>query len=420
MQQKKKTIITIGAAVVLLGLILLVPQSRASLLDSFRNLLSGLVPEATSTPSTAPQTSLYQPTVNYENAVVSAVEKTTPAVVSIVITKDVPIVESCPYNPFGNLPPEFQQFFGSNDMQFYAPCPDSGKTQKQEVGGGSGFIVSPDGLIVTNKHVVLDPSADYTVFTEDGKKYDAKVVSRDPSQDVALIKITPPDGGLPTVTLGDSDTLKLGQTAIAIGNALGEFQNSVSVGVISGLSRNITAGGEGNFTENINDVIQTDAAINAGNSGGPLLNLRGEVVGMNTAMAQDAQSIGFAIPINVVKRDIQSVEKTGEIQAPYLGVRYLSIDADIAKAQNLPASYGALVRGNQDGPAVVPNSPAEQAGLQAEDIILKVDGKQVTIDTPLSELIGEHNVGDTVTLDVFRNGKEITLQATLEAMPKNL
>jgi len=183
--------------------------------------------------------SLYQPAIDYEQAVVDAVKKTSPAVVSIIISKNVPVVEQCPYNPFGDLPPEFQQFFGNGSSDFTEPC-DTGKTQLQEVGGGSGFIISSDGLILTNKHVIADTSASYTVLMNDGTKYDAKVLARDPVQDFAVVKISA--AGLPTVTLGDSNSLALGQTAIAIGNALGEFSNTVSVGVISGLSRTVTAG----------------------------------------------------------------------------------------------------------------------------------------------------------------------------------
>ena len=283
------------------------------------------------------------------------------------------------------------------------------------MGGGSGFIISSDGLILTNKHVVLDKQASYTVFTNDGKKYEAKVLARDPSQDLAVLKVDAT--GFPTVDLGDSDSLELGQTAIAIGNALGEFRNTVSVGVISGLSRTVTAAG-GGLSETIEGVVQTDAAINPGNSGGPLLNLRGEVVGINTAIASDAQNIGFAIPINRAKRAIQSVKATGEIQAPFLGVRYILITPDVAKKQKLPVEYGALVRGSSDGPAVMPNSPAEKSGVRAEDIILKMSGTRIDGDHTLAGLIAQYNVGDTVTLTVRRNGTELTLEVVLAKRPE--
>lgn len=359
--------------------------------------------------------SLYQPAIDYEQAVMNAVKKASPAVVSIIISKNVPIVEQCPYNPFGNLPPEFQQFFGGGSSGFTAPC-DTGKTKLQEVGGGSGFIISSDGLILTNKHVVSDTSASYTVLMDVGTKYDATVLARDPSQDFAVVKIKAT--GLPTVTLGDSNGLALGQTTIAIGNALGEYSNSVSVGVISGLSRTVTAGDPNSAREEtIRGVIQTDAAINPGNSGGPLLNLRGEVIGINTAIASGAQSIGFAIPINQAKRDINSVKTNGEIQVSYLGVRYMVVTADIAKAQNLSVTSGALVRGGEDGPAVASGSPALKAGVQAEDIIVKVNSQAIDANHDLGTAISQYNVGDTVTLTINRAGKIITLPVTLAKRP---
>lgn len=278
----------------------------ASISDFFKNLpfLNKIFSEkqATSTPQSLnlkPLSEVYKP-IEYEVRVINAVKIASPAVVAITISKNVPIIEQCPYNPFSNLPPEFQQFFGQN-LQFYQPCQKG--TKLQEVGGGSGFIISADGLILTNKHVVQDTAAEYTVFTNDGKKYSAKVLARDPNIDIAVIKISA--SNLPTIKLGDSDSIQVGQTAIAIGNALGEFRNTVNVGVVSGLSRNITASG-GGLTETIYNVIQTDASINPGNSGGPLLNLRGEVMGINTAIAQNAQSIGFAIPINQVKEIISN------------------------------------------------------------------------------------------------------------------
>ncbi|MEK7181123.1 MAG: trypsin-like peptidase domain-containing protein [Patescibacteria group bacterium] len=360
-----------------------------------------------------PEVPLYKPALDYEQAMIGAVKKASPAVVSITISKMVPILENCPYSPFSDLPPEFQQFFGQ-DFQFSQPC-DNGKKELKEVGGGSGFIVSSNGLILTNKHVVSDASASYSVLTNDGKNYKAKVLARDPVQDLAVVKIEAT--GLPTVELGDSDSIQLGQTAIAIGNALGEFRNTVSAGVISGLSREVTAGG-GGMKETISGVIQTDAAINPGNSGGPLLNLRGQVIGINTAIVSGAQNIGFAIPINKAKRDINSVKATGEIQAPYLGVRYLAVTPDLAKKEKLPVDYGALVRGNEDGPAVEKGSPAAQAGIVAEDIIFEVEGKKITKDLSLSGVISQFSVGQTVNLKINRQGKEINLKVSLGKRPE--
>lgn len=219
------------------------------------------------------------------------VRQVSPAVVSIIVSKYVSILQQEYYNPFGENSP----------FKILIPrIVEKGKELK-EVGGGSGFIISADGLIVTNKHVVLDKEAEYTVLTNDGNKFPAQVLARDSAQDVAILKIDA--NNLPTVTLGNSDNIEIGETVIAIGNALGEFRNTVSSGIISGLMRSITAGG-GGFSEQLDQVIQTDAAINSGNSGGPLLNLYGEVIGINTAVAQNAENIGFAIPINQVKPSI--------------------------------------------------------------------------------------------------------------------
>ncbi|MGC9968197.1 MAG: trypsin-like peptidase domain-containing protein [Minisyncoccia bacterium] len=420
----RKIIAIIAVALVagvFLGVAASVPQAQANAVtDFFGKLFSPLFvqPQPSSTFTARPSSTtvpLYQPVIDYEQAVVSAVKKAAPAVVSILISKNVPIVEQCPYNPFSNVPPEFQQFFGNDAQGFTQPC-DTGKTKLQEVGGGSGFIISSDGLILTNKHVVSDTGASYTVITNDGKKYDATVLARDPNQDLAVVKINAT--GLSMVALGDSDSLALGQTAITIGNALGEFSNTVSVGVISGLARTVTASGPiSGGQETIQGVIQTDAAINPGNSGGPLLNLRGEVVGINTAVASDAQNIGFALPINRAKHDIASVRSTGEIQTPYLGVRYLTITPDIAKQQNLPVSSGVLVRGNDQGPAISPNSPAAAAGLQTEDIIISVNGQALDSNHDLATIISGYNIGDTVTLVVNRGGKQITLKAILAKRP---
>jgi serine protease Do len=363
-------------------------------------------------------TPLYAPTNDYESAVVDAVKAASPAVVSITISENVPVIEQCPYNPFSNLPPQFQQFFGGDTSNLTQPC-DTGKTQLQQVGGGSGFIISSDGLILTNKHVVSDAKASYSVLTNDGKTYDAKVLARDPSQDLAILKIDA--SNLPTVKLGDSSGLQLGQTAIAIGNALGQFSNTVSVGVVSGLGRTVTAASpDTSVQETISGVIQTDAAINPGNSGGPLLNLQGEVIGIDTAIASDAENIGFAIPINQAKHDIISVQATGQIQAPYLGVRYIPLTPAIAKQQNVSSTSGALVRGSSDGPAVAPDSPAAKAGIQAEDIIEEVDQQAVDSTHDLSNIINEYNVGDTVALTVDRAGKKIILQATLAVRPTSI
>jgi serine protease Do len=266
-------------------------------------------------------------------------------------------------------------------------------------------------MILTNKHVVSDATASYSVMTNDGKKYEAKVLARDGVQDLAVLKIAA--SGLSVAPLGNSDTVRLGQTAITIGNALSEFRNTVSVGVVSGLARNVTAG-SGGFSEELEGVIQTDAAINPGNSGGPLINLKGEVIGINTAIVSGAQNIGFALPINNAKRDIDSVKTTGKITIPFIGVRYLVITPEVAEREKLSVEYGALVRGNPDGPATVKGSPADKAGIKAEDIITQVNGVKILEERSLLSLIQRYNVGDTVNLTVLRGGKEIVVPVLLE------
>lgn len=356
----------------------------------------------------------YIPQTSQEQAIINAVKEFSPAVVSIVISKDVPIMEEYFYNPFGENSP-----FG-----FEIPGYRQKGTQKQEVGGGSGFIVSGDGLVLTNKHVVLDEQAEYTVFTNDGKKFPAKVLARDPVQDLAIIKIerekTLNNKGefgseiFPIVKLGDSKNLQIGQTVIAIGNALGEFRNTVSVGVISGLGRTISASGEGGFAETLEDIIQTDAAINKGNSGGPLLNLKGEVIGINTAMAQEAQSIGFAIPINYAKKDIEQIKEKGKITYPFLGIRYVVINDEIQKKNNLPINYGAwVIKGEQGEIAITPDSAAEKAGIKEGDIILEFSGEKITKDNPLAKIILKYNPGDKVVLKILREVQEKTIEVVL-------
>lgn len=379
----------------------------------FQKYREGLSPKIIEKES--PKEIHYLPQTSQEEAIIETVNKVSPAVVSIVITKDVPIIEKYYISPF-------EEFFGEG-FEFKIPQYRQKGTEKKEIGGGTGFIVSEDGLILTNKHVVLDKEADYTIFTTDGRKYPAKVLARDPAQDLAILKIEKQkevdrQGKLkiqpfPKVQLGNSDNLQIGQTVIAIGYALGEFKNTVSVGVISGLGRTITASG-GGFIETLEDVIQTDAAINKGNSGGPLLNLKGEVIGVNTAMALGAENIGFAIPINKAKKDIEQVKTLGKIVYPFLGVRYVLITEKIQKENNLPINYGAwVVKGSQGQVAVFPDSAAEKAGLKEGDIILEFNNEKITPDNSLAKIILKYNPGDKIVLKILRNGKEKIIEATL-------
>jgi S1-C subfamily serine protease len=338
----------------------------------------------------------YIPQTSQEEATTRVVNENSPAVVSIIITKDLPVMEQYwqEFGPFGLQIPGYRQK----------------GTEKKEVGGGTGFIISLDGLILTNKHVTGDSEADYTVLTNDGKKYPAKVLALDPVQDLAIIKIE--GSNFPIVRLGDSDNIQIGQTVVVIGNALGEFRNTVSVGVISGLGRTITASG-GGMAETLEDVIQTDAAINPGNSGGPLLNLRGEVIGINTAMA-DAQSIGFTIPINKAKKAIEQVKSKGKITYPFLGVRYVLVTDEIKEENNLAVNYGAWVKkGDQGEAAVDSGSAAEKAGIKENDIILEFNNEKITFENSLAKIIQKYNPGDKVILKILRSGQEKTIEVTL-------
>lgn len=346
----------------------------------------------------------------YEAQVINTVKTASPAVVSVVITKNVPIIEQYYSSPFGN-DPFFKQFFG--DVQ--VPQFRQKGFQKQEVGGGTGFIISSDGMILTNRHVVADTQAEYTVFTNDGQKYSAKILARDPIIDVAVIKIEA--SNLPIVKLGNSDAVLVGQAAIAIGNALGEFRNTVGVGVVSGLGRSITATG-GDITETIYDVIQTDASINPGNSGGPLLNLKGEVIGINTAMVSGAQSIGFAIPVNQLKRIINDVLVFGKIKTPYIGVRYITVTAALKESKKLPFDYGALIaKGDGGEPGIIDNSPAAKAGLKEGDIILEFGGYKIDRDHPLISRINLLSVGDKTQIKIWQSGAIKTLEIILAEKP---
>ncbi len=354
-------------------------------------------------------------TLSQDSFVIDAVKKTNPAVVSVIISQNVPkyqeyIDPNQQQNPFGDL---FPNFF------FNIPQYQQNGTQKEEVGGGSGFLISSDGLIVTNKHVVDQKNAEFTVYTNDGKKHTAKVIASDPVLDIALIKIN--GTGYPYLSLGDSDSLQIGQSVIAIGNALGEFRNTVSVGVVSGLARSVVAGDNSGNTETLDHVIQTDAAINPGNFGGPLLDLSGNVIGVNVAVAEGSQSIGFALPINSVKGAINSVKATGKIIRPYLGIRYISINTEIKDANNLSVDYGVLVKAgsNPSELAVIPGSPADKAGIVENDIILEINGIKLDDTNSPASVIRQKNIGDVVTLKILHEGVEKTVQVKLEAAKDN-
>lgn len=349
----------------------------------------------------------YIPQTTQEQKIIEAVREYSPAVVSIIATKDVPII---------------RRYYTDDPFGFFFPQYREEGTERKQVGAGSGFIISKDGMVLTNKHVVIDKEAEYTVFLNDGTKYKVEVLARDPLYDLAVLKINQ-SGQSPeetrtflTVKLGDSSNLQIGQTVIAIGNALGELQNTVSVGVISGLMRDIVATGAG-VTEVLEGVIQTDAAINPGNSGGPLLNLAGEVVGINVARSVGGENIGFSLPINMAKRAIEQVKEHGEIIYPFLGIYYTMINDELSRAHNLPVDYGAWVgrdaMGQRTDEAIFANSPAAEAGIQRDDIILEFDNEKLTAKNSLARVIVRYKPGDEVTLKILRNGEEIVKQITL-------
>ncbi len=331
--------------------------------------------------------------VIYEDSVVvDVVDQVSPSVVTIGIKQTQRIVD-----PFDGFDP-----FGIFDI----PRQNQGQEVEQDI--GSGFILSRDGLVATNKHVVADTQAEYRVITQDDKELTVEKIYRDPSIDLAILKVTPPAEGLKPVELGDSDNLKVGQYVIAIGTALGEFRHTVTTGVVSGLGRGITAGDPfGSFSERLENVIQTDAAINPGNSGGPLLNISGQVIGVNVATSQYAENIGFAIPINVVKDSLDNFNQTGRFERAYLGVRYKLISEDLSILNEIP--QGAYVV------EVIKDSPADKAGLQTGDVIIKADNKKITDEQGgLASIIQSKKIGEKLDLEIWRDEETLNLQVVLE------
>jgi len=349
--------------------------------------------------------------VEEQDQVVRVVAEAAPAVVSIVAKAEVPRFETYYEDLFDGL-------FG---IPFNIPRRVPNGTEEVRIGAGTGFFVSADGYIVTNRHVVAQQDATYVVYRNDaahrGEKVEARVIALDPNTDLAILKVDVEED-VPYLSFADSTRLNVGQTAITIGYALGEFDNTVSKGVISGLSRSIVAGGIGVRSERLTNLIQTDAAINPGNSGGPMLDLNGKVIGVNVAVAQ-AENIGFAIPASEAERAYREAREHGTIRVKtraFLGVRYIMIDEQMAERNHLPVEYGALIVRGEDRTdlAVVPGSPADKAGLVENDIILRINDKKLTPRTPLSQVLGEFSPGDTVTMTVYHKGEEHTLSVRLE------
>jgi len=332
----------------------------------------------------------YLPQTTHEEKIIQAASQSLPGVVTIMVSRQV----------------TFDSFYGM-EWFFGSPQPIT----QEEISYGTGFFVSSDGLILTNKHVVPEGEIECQITTNDNQVYEAEVLARDPIYDLALLQIE--GSGFPVLELGDSDKLVPGQTVLAIGNALGQFEGTVSTGIVSGLSRVISAYGAG-YSDTLDDLIQTDAAINRGNSGGPLLDLSGKVIGVNVAVAEQAQNVGFAIPINQAKRAIRSVQETGRIVYPFLGISYVMVDAEVQEEKDLPYDYGALiVEEMSTGRAIVPGSAAEDMGLQTGDLILEFNGQKITADNMLNRIIQECDPGDQIVLIVWRNGQALTLTGKL-------
>lgn len=292
----------------------------------------------------------------------------------------------------------------------------------QQESAGTGIIISADGYILTNRHVVPANAENVSVTLSDGTELtDVEVIGRtndNDSLDIAFLKVKDKKGKeLKPAKIGDSSKVQVGDKAIAIGNALGQFQNTVTSGIISGFGRNVEAGDESGIgNETLQNLFQTDAAINQGNSGGPLVNINGEVIGVNTAIAGSAENIGFAIPINDAQGLIKSVLEKGKLLRPYLGVRYVSLTDDYAYQFNLKTKRGAYILPGSGGQAsILPGSPAEKAGLKEKDVITRIDSVTVDEKNSLTSLIGRHSVGDQVNLTIIRDDKEQTVKVTLEA-----
>lgn len=364
------------------GIFIAVALGVITAVGLYQAQIRGLIPSNFSLPKVTNPPLQTQRVVQEENAVIGVVDKTSPSVVAIA----------------ANL----------NRSSFYPFDPFSVPRSSQSSTIGTGFVVSDKGIIVTNKHVISDPALRFTVITKDGQKYEIKKVYKDPLLDLGIVQIDAKN--LQPLELGDSAKLKVGQTVIAIGNALGKFTNTVTLGIVSGLGRRVVAGDpfEGS-AESLDNLIQTDAAINPGNSGGPLLNSAGQVIGVNVATTEGAQGISFAIPINSVKKIVEEFVSKGTVSRPFLGIQYKFISKDVAILYEYPK--GAYV---QD---VIEGSAADKAGIKAGDIITKIDGQTIDSESKIADTIATKNIGNKVALHIWNDGKERDASAILQELP---
>lgn len=350
----------------------------AGVLGSWTALSSGLFKQDTSQNSSQSAGEVIR---QKENTIAGVAQNLGPSVVSIV-------VDSSNATPFGNVAVQ---------------------------SAGTGIIISKNGYILTNKHVIPEGAESVSIVKSDGTKIEnVQVAGRDPLNDIAFLKIQNVND-LAAAQLGDSSTVKIGQEVVAIGNTLGEFPNTVTSGIISGIGRPVTAG-SGAEAQVYENLFQTDAAINPGNSGGPLVNLEGKVIGINTAVAADAQGVGFAIPINDAKGLIKTVTATGKVARAYIGVRYTTINPEIAKKNNLPVKRGALIQAAEGQNPVLDGSPAAKAGLKADDIITKVNNTAINERQTLASLVAQYTPGDTIKLSVIRGDNTREIKVKLEEL----
>lgn len=346
--------------------------------------------------------------MEYQDKIISAIEKALAGVVSIVVSKNIEAVE------------EEISKMGLDPRQFYQKIQNEAEDGQIAVSGGSGFFVDESGIILTNKHVVADKNATYKVVIAKDK-YDVEILAKDQLSDIAILKLVNPKNNFSVIKLGVSKNIKLGTAVVAIGNALGEFSNTVSTGIVSGLSRFLSAITDfDGHQERLRGLIQTDAAINPGNSGGPLINLDGEAIGINSAIVFGAQNIGFAIPIDRAKRDLEQLKKLGHIQTPFLGIRYIILNKAIANNFGSPSDFGALIikEGLPRDHAILPGSAAAKAGLREHDIILSANGKKITEKETLEDILEDCKIGENLALEVQRVGKILNISVELEERSK--
>jgi S1-C subfamily serine protease len=335
--------------------------------------------------------------------IIKTIKKVMPAVVSITVRRPLKEVEE----EFKKLPKP------KRGTKYEMPADKVDSRNMVDVGGGSGFIADKAGYILTNKHILSDSPAEYWVTLSNDEYYNAEIVAKDPINDIAILKIEA-EKSLPYVTVGNSKDLELGQRVLAFGNALGLFRNTVSEGIISGLSRSVTAQADGDRMQELRGLIQTDAAINPGNSGGPLTDLYGQVIGINAAMVSGAENISFALPIKSAQKDLEDLRKYGRIRRPLLGIRYANINNDVRKKFNLSIEHGAIVtKEHSFDKAVIDKSPAAEAGILEGDIILAWNGERLTDKKGIPDFLENSEVGETITLAILRNQEPIEFELRL-------